>query len=58
MDLLDPHLQITPKINKNEGVICNKIVKILANQILTDLPNNSALKQVQYLLNLFHIICG
>ncbi len=44
MDLLDPHLQVTPKIYKNEGVICNKIVKIYANQILRELLNNSALK--------------
>ena len=34
MDLLDPHLQITPKISKNEGQICNKIVKIEVNQSL------------------------
>ena len=44
MDLLDPHFQITPKIYKKEGVICNKIVKIYANQVLTYLPINSALK--------------
>ena len=44
MDLLDPHIQITPKIIKKEGGICNKIVKIYANQILRQLPNNSALK--------------
>ena len=44
MDLLDPHLQITPKIYKKEGLICNKIVKIQVNQSLTNLLNNSALK--------------
>ena len=44
MDLLDPHRSITPKIYKKEGVICNKFVKIYANQILRELPNNSALK--------------
>ena len=44
MDLLDPHLQTTPKIYKKKGVICNKIVKIYVNQLLTGLPDNSALK--------------
>ena len=44
MDLLDPHLQITPKNYKKEEVICNKIVKIYFNQVLTYLPKNSALK--------------
>ena len=44
MGLLDPHVQFTTKIYKKEGVICNKFVKIYANQILRELPNNSALK--------------
>jgi len=44
MDLLDPHFQITPKIVKKKEEICNKFVNITANQILTDLPNNSASK--------------
>ena len=44
MDLLDPHIQITPKIYKKEGVICNKIVKIYANQLLRYLLNNGAFK--------------
>ena len=42
--LIVNELKNTWQIIKKEGGICNKIVKIYANQVLTYLTNNGALK--------------